>query len=203
MGKFQVGAFVAVNGVLFVLGAYLLNPLAFVCSAPVFLLLLSYSYWKRFSFLAHWFLGFAIGMSPLGAWIAVKGEFALFPIVLGLILMFWMGGFDIIYATQDEEVDRKMGLHSIPAKFGQKKALVIALASHILMLFCAVFLGGYFALPWPWWAAFGCMALAIFYIHGFRKSNDLDALNRDFFVANVAVSLLVLLGLGGCVYVLS
>jgi 4-hydroxybenzoate polyprenyltransferase len=71
------------------------------------------------------------------------------------------------------------------------------------MLFCAVFLGVYFALPWPWWAAFGCMAFAIFYIHGFRKSNDLDALNRDFFVANVAVSLLVLLGLGGCVYVLS
>jgi 4-hydroxybenzoate polyprenyltransferase len=200
MGRVQVGLFVAVNGALFVFFAWLLNPLAFLCSAPVFLLLLSYSYWKRFSFLAHWFLGCAIGMSPLGAWIAVTGEFALFPVLLGVILMLWMGGFDIIYATQDEEIDRQMGLHSIPARFGQKNALRIALASHILMLAVAVFFGAHFELPWPWWAAFACMALAIFYIHGFRKSNDLDALNRDFFVANVAVSLLVLLGLGGCVY---
>ena len=74
-------------------------------------------------------LGFAIGMSPLGAWIAVRGEFAIFPIFLMFILMLWMGGFDIIYATQNEAIDKELGLHSVPARFGRKKALQIALGS--------------------------------------------------------------------------
>ena len=94
LSKASVIAFLAVNGVLFVLFAALLQPLAGLLALPVWLLLLSYSYWKRFSWLCHWFLGFAIGMSPLGAWIAIRGEFAVFPIFLLVILMLWMGGFD-------------------------------------------------------------------------------------------------------------
>ena len=118
LSKASVIAFLVLNGILFVTFAALLQPLAGMLALPVWLLLLSYSYWKRFSWLCHWFLGFAIGMSPLGAWIAIRGEFALFPIFLLVILMLWMGGFDIIYATQDEEIDRAMGLHSVPARFG-------------------------------------------------------------------------------------
>lgn len=195
LSKKSVVAFLAVNGVLFVLFAALLQPLAGLLALPVWLLLLSYSYWKRFSWLCHWFLGFAIGMSPLGAWIAIRGEFAVFPIFLLVILMLWMGGFDIIYATQDEEIDRAMGLHSVPARFGRKQALQIAFWSHVAMLALCVTFGVFWGMGIPWWAVTGLMTAAILYIHLFRKSDDLDAMNRDFFLANVAISVLVMAGL--------
>ena len=195
LSKKSVVAFLAVNGVLFVLFAALLQPLAGLLALPVWLLLLSYSYWKRFSWLCHWFLGFAIGMSPLGAWIAIRGEFAVFPIFLLVILMLWMGGFDIIYATQDEEIDRAMGLHSVPARFGRKRALQIAFWSHVAMLALCVTFGVFWGMGAPWWAVTGLMTAAILYIHLFRKSDDLDAMNRDFFLANVAISVLVMAGL--------
>lgn len=195
LSRRSVYAFLAVNGVLFVAFAFLLQPLAGALALPVWLLLLSYSYWKRFSWLCHWFLGFAIGMSPLGAWIAIRGEFAVFPIFLLVILMLWMGGFDIIYATQDEEIDRQMGLHSVPARFGRKRALQIAFWSHIAMLVLCVAFGLVWSMGLPWWIVSGLMAAAVLYIHLFRKSDDLDAMNRDFFLANVAISVLVMVGL--------
>ena len=195
LSKASVVAFLAVNGVLFVAFAALLQPLAGLLALPVWLLLLSYSYWKRFSWLCHWFLGFAIGMSPLGAWIAIRGEFAVFPIFLLVILMLWMGGFDIIYATQDEEIDRQMGLHSVPARFGRKRALQIAFWSHVAMLALCVAFGVFWGMGIPWWVVTGLMTAAILYIHLFRKSDDLDAMNRDFFLANVAISVLVMAGL--------
>jgi len=195
LSKKSVVAFLAVNGVLFVAFAFLLQPLAGMLALPVWLLLLSYSYWKRFSWLCHWFLGFAIGMSPLGAWIAIRGEFAVFPIFLLVILMLWMGGFDIIYATQDEEIDRAMGLHSVPARFGRKRALQIAFWSHVAMLALCVAFGFVWNMGIPWWVVTGLMTAAVLYIHLFRKSDDLDAMNRDFFLANVAISVLVMAGL--------
>lgn len=195
LSKASVIAFLIVNGILFVLFAALLQPLAGLLALPVWLLLLSYSYWKRFSWLCHWFLGFAIGMSPLGAWIAIRGEFAVFPIFLLVILMLWMGGFDIIYATQDEEIDRAMGLHSVPARFGRKRALQIAFWSHVAMLVLCVVFGVFWDMGIPWWVVTGLMTAAILYIHLFRKSDDLDAMNRDFFLANVAISVLVMAGL--------
>lgn len=195
LSKKSVWGFLIFNGILFVAFAWLLQPLAGALALPVWLALLSYSYWKRFSFLCHWFLGFAIGMSPLGAWIAVRGEFAVFPIFLMFILMLWMGGFDIIYATQDMEMDRKQGLHSVPAKFGIEKSLRIALGSHIAMLALCVAFGIFWSMGWVWWTVTGLMTAAVLYIHLFRKSNDLDAMNRDFFLANVAISVLVMVGL--------
>ena len=195
LSKKSVVAFLVINGVLFVTFAFLLQPLAGMLAFPVWLLLLSYSYWKRFSWLCHWFLGFAIGMSPLGAWIAIRGEFAVFPIFLLVILMLWMGGFDIIYATQDEEIDRQMGLHSVPARFGRKRALQIAFWSHVAMLALCVVFGVFWDMGIPWWVVTGLMTAAILYIHLFRKSDDLDAMNRDFFLANVAISVLVMAGL--------
>lgn len=195
LSKASVVSFLAVNGILFVFFAFMLNPLAGALALPVWLLLLSYSYWKRFSWLCHWFLGFAIGMSPLGAWIAIRGEFAVFPIFLLVILMLWMGGFDIIYATQDEEIDRRMGLHSVPARFGRKRALQIALWSHVAMIALCVAFGFIWNMGVAWWAITALMTAAILYIHLFRKSDDLDAMNRDFFLANVAISVLVMIGL--------
>ena len=195
LSKKAVIGFIAVNAALFCLLAWLLNPLAGIFSFPVLCALAFYSYWKRFSWFCHWYLGFAIGMSPLGAWIAVRGEFAAFPIFLMFILMLWMGGFDIIYATQDEKIDKRQGLHSVPARFGRAKALKIALASHLAMLALCVIFGVYWQMGIAWWSVFALMAAAILYIHLFRKSDDLDAMNRDFFLANVGISVLVMLGL--------
>lgn len=191
----SVVIFIVMNGALFMLFAWWLNPLAFIFSAPVFLFLLSYSLWKRFSWLCHWFLGLAIGLSPLGAWIAVQGTFSAFPIVMGALLAFWMGGFDIIYATQDEDIDKQLGLHSVPARFGRPTALRMALASHGIMLFFGFLLGYAWDMGLAWWIPYTGMVAALIYIHFFRKSDDLDTLNRDFFLANVGISFMVLVGM--------
>lgn len=191
----SVIVFLVLNGIAFVAFAWLLQPLAGMLAFPVWLLLLSYSLWKRFSCLCHWYLGFATGMSPLGAWIAIRGEFAVFPIFLMFILILWMGGFDIIYATQDEQIDREQGLHSIPAKYGRKRALQIAFWSHVAMLALCVGFGAFWHMGWVWWTVTALMSASILYLHLFRKSDDLDKMNRDFFIANVSVSVLVMLGL--------
>jgi 4-hydroxybenzoate polyprenyltransferase len=196
----QVLAFIVANGIAFVLGAAFLNHLAFACAIPVWFFLLSYSWWKRFSWACHGFLGLAIGMSPLGAWIAVRGEFALFPTLLGVLLALWITGFDIIYATQDEVSDREQGLHSIPVRFGTANALKIALGLHIGMLVVGLLIAVLFPLGWPWYVSLGACVAMLVYMHGFRKTNDLDRMNQDFFLANVAISVICLVGLALVVY---
>ena len=121
--------------------------------------------------------------------------FAAFPVLMGVVLALWMGGFDIIYYTQDEMVDRELGLHSVPARFGRKVALRIALASHVAMLGAAWCLGYVFHMGLSWWIPYGLMVSALAYIHFFRASDDLDSLNRDFFLANVGISLVVFVGM--------
>jgi len=200
ISKKNTALFIIANGIAFVFFAWLLNPFAFYCSLPLFLFLLSYSLWKRFSCLSHFMLGFSIGLSPLGAWIAVSGQPAMFPAALGIMLAFWMAGFDIIYASQDIEADIKAGLHSIPVKFGVQKAMYIALLCHVVMLGISVFIGFWWNLGLPWWVAIAIIAIALLYIHIFRRTNDLDAVNRDFFLANIAVSFLVMIGLGVLIF---
>lgn len=195
-----VKGFIAVNGMLFVASAATLNMLAFVCALPVWLFLLSYSYWKRFSWACHIFLGIAIGLSPLGAWIAVRGEFALFPSLLGTLLALWITGFDIIYATQDEAKDREMGLHSIPVQFGRDGAVRIALRFHIAMIVLWIGMGFLFSLSWPWWVGASLTAIILLYIHKFRRSSDLDSLNQDFFLANIAISVVCFIALAAIVF---
>lgn len=191
----QVKIFIGLNGIAFVAVAGFLNSLALWCAFPVWVFLLSYSYWKRFSWLCHAFLGIAIGLSPLGAWIAIQGNFALFPALLGLFLALWITGFDIIYASQDIEADRELGLKSIPVKFGVQGAFKIAQFVHLAMYIVGVVIGLLFAMGMAWWSAMALTLLALLYIHFWRKSNDLDAMNRDFFLANVLISVTVFIGL--------
>lgn len=125
--------------------AYLLNPLCLILAPLAIGLFVFYSYSKRITWLCHFILGVCCGGAPVGAWIAVTGKFALVPFVLGAAVSFWICGFDIIYATQDIEFDRKEGLHSIPARFGLKGGLILARLSHLAALF---FLGlPYFLMP--------------------------------------------------------
>lgn len=119
---------------IFILAAYMLNPLCFMLSPVALFLFIIYSYTKRFTWLCHIVLGITCAGAPVGAWLAVTGKFALTPIILGAVVTLWIAGFDIIYATQDIEFDRKIGLFSIPAKFGLKGALFISTIFHFIVI---------------------------------------------------------------------
>src|SRR5262249_19849118 len=125
-------AFTVAMAALFILSAWQLNRLCFYLSFPTLAILLSYSYTKRFTSLSHIALGFAVGSAPLAAWLAVRGEFAWPPILLSAAVMFWVAGFDLIYALQDVEFDRKERLFSLPARFGIAPALRVSMLFHIL-----------------------------------------------------------------------
>jgi 4-hydroxybenzoate polyprenyltransferase len=118
----------------FTLAAYKLNPLCFMLSPVALFLFVIYSFTKRFTWACHIILGITCGGAPVGAWLAVTGKFGLTPIILGAVVTLWIAGFDIIYATQDIEFDRKIGLFSIPAKFGLKGALYISTIFHFIMI---------------------------------------------------------------------
>ena len=190
-----VACFVALNGALFVLAAFGLNDLCGILAFPTLATLCGYSLLKRFTWAAHIGLGIAEAIAPCGAWLASRGELEPFPLLLGGIVLLWIAGFDIIYATQDADVDRATGLHSIPQRFGIPGALRFALVLHLLMLALGWATGFLCALPWPWDAAFAVATLAILYEHLFRKSPSLDALNQDFFLANIVVSVAMMLGM--------
>lgn len=122
--------------ILMAVAAYMLNTLCLILLPFAIAIFVIYSYSKRFTWLCHFILGTACGGAPVGAWIAVTGEISVIPLIVGAVVCFWVAGFDIIYATQDIEFDRREGLYSIPAKFGLKKALWIARSSHVLCLIC-------------------------------------------------------------------
>lgn len=124
--------FVVINAVLFVVTAVTINSLTALLSPVALLVIMAYSYCKRFTSLAHMVLGLSLAIAPVGAYIAVRGEFALVPCVLALLVMTWCGSFDIIYALQDREFDKKEGLHSIPSKFSVRTSLYISIALHVV-----------------------------------------------------------------------
>jgi 4-hydroxybenzoate polyprenyltransferase len=128
--------FTIVNCVLFVFTTYFINPLCFYLSPVALIVVLGYSYTKRFTSLCHFILGIGLGLAPIGAYLVVAGEFALLPVLFSFGVLFWVSGFDIIYALQDDEFDRKENLYSIPAVLGRKKALTISSAMHILCIIC-------------------------------------------------------------------
>ncbi|MBD8498120.1 UbiA-like polyprenyltransferase [Paenibacillus arenosi] len=136
----EVTVFIIINYGLFILAAGMLNPLCLALSPVAVVLISSYSYTKRFTWLSHLYLGFTIASAPIGAWFAVTGEFALTPFVLGTVVMLWIAGFDIIYATQDIEFDRNAGLWSVPRVFGYEDALFIARTLHTVMVLLLILL---------------------------------------------------------------
>lgn len=165
-------------------------------SAPVLLFLCGYSYAKRFTRWCHYWLGAALMLSPIAAWIALRGEVAWPPVWLGLAVFFWVGGFDIIYACQDVEFDRERGLFSLPARIGVPQALRMAMVSHGLMLVCLGALWFSAGLGPVFLAGIVGVALLLAYEHSLVKPNDLGRVNLAFFHVNAVVSVgLLFLGL--------
>ena len=188
---FAVG-FTIVMSALFVLSAGMLNPLCLYLAPPVLAILFLYSYSKRFTALSHLVLGFAIGLAPLGGWLAIRGEFDLLPALLGASVTFWIGGFDIIYACQDVDFDRRASLHSIPAAWGIQNALRISSALHvgtIILLLAVARLSDVGSIAY---IGIGATAAILWWEHHIVQPDDLSRVNVAFFNLNGYVSLLLL-----------
>ena len=196
-GALSVGfvrAFLAASVLLFLLAAASLNRLTLLLSPVALALLLLYAYTKRFTWLSHLFLGLCLGLAPVGAWIAVRGNLETLPVLLGAAVLFWTAGFDILYALQDEAFDRKAGLQSLPARWGARPALAVSALFHVAMvaLLLAVWrLAGEGTL-----LLLGILATAggLLYQHAVVKPGDLSRINAAFFTANgfISVALCVL-----------
>jgi 4-hydroxybenzoate polyprenyltransferase len=139
--KKEVIVFTAICFLIMLIGSYQLNWICFLLSPVALFLMIIYSYCKRFTFLCHLILGVTCACAPVGAWLAVTGELSFVPLFMGAANTLWVAGFDIIYGSQDYDFDRANGLHSIPAKFGVKNALSIAMLFHVVTLICLVIIG--------------------------------------------------------------
>lgn len=174
-----------------VLAAYMLNPLCFMLSPLFILVLLSYSYTKRFTWLCHLFLGAALSLAPLGAWIAVRGSFDPGILLLCFAVMFWVAGFDTFYGLQDMEFDKKHGLNSIPSIFGVKASLMIARVFHLITIILLLSLIPVFSLNIYYFIGVVIAMALLIYEHSLIKPDDLSRLNIAFFNMNGYISVTV------------
>jgi 4-hydroxybenzoate polyprenyltransferase len=203
-GKLSVSfawAFFIVSVVLFEIAAYSLNWLTFVLSPVALISVLGYSYAKRFTSFAHLILGWSLAISPTAAWIAVRGAIDdEIPLLLSLLVMMWTAGFDVLYACQDYEFDKRAGLRSIPARFGIKNSLKISRLFHVQAFIVLVIL--YFATGLGWLALAGVVAVGalMIYQHTLVKPNDLSKMNAAFFTTNAFVSVILFITFGGAVF---
>ena len=183
-------AFTAVSCALLVLAAWELNPLAFKLSPVAIAILLSYSYTKRYTLVSHLVLGFCLGMSPIAAWIALRGDLSVAVLLLGAAVTLWVAGFDVIYACQDVEFDHKLGLHSIPKRYGIKAALYASAALHVGMLALLLAVARMEHLGWIALAGLALVATLLAYEHSIVKPSDLSRVNAAFFTVNGYISIL-------------
>jgi len=204
-GKLSVGfawMFLYVSIAVFLLASYSLNWLTFALSPVALIFVLGYSYAKRFTALAHIFLGIALAISPSAAWIAVRGSLDNeVPILLSVFVMIWTAGFDVLYACQDFEFDRRNGLRSIPARFGIKNSLWIARLFHFQAFIVLLLL--FLATGTSWFALAGVVVVGTLFVyqHSLVKANDLSRMNAAFFTTNAFVSVILLVTFGGAVFV--
>jgi 4-hydroxybenzoate polyprenyltransferase len=185
--------FTLVAVVVFFLAAWQLNPLALKLAPLAIAILFFYSFTKRFTSWSHLFLGFALGISPAAAWIAITGSLDWRMLILCAAVTLWVGGFDVLYACQDIDFDRQSGLYSIPKRFGIANALWIARVMHVGVVLLLAWLAASFGLPWPAWAGIVVVAALLAYEHSLVKANDLSKLNAAFFTVNGYISMLFLL----------
>ena len=187
----SASVFCAISAAVFVFAAWRLNPLCLALSPVALLVVLGYSYTKRFTALAHFVLGLGLAIAPVGAWIAVTGAIALPPVVLGLSVLFWVAGFDVIYSLQDEAFDRAHGLFSLPARLGARRALNVSTVFHALSL--ALLYGVFVLVHGGLLFGLGVVLAGVFLVrqHVLVKPGDLSRVDGAFFTANGWLSVAV------------
>jgi 4-hydroxybenzoate polyprenyltransferase len=190
----EAGLLTIVASIIFVFGAYQLNWTCFLLSPVALAVIFFYSLTKRFTWTSHLFLGVALSLAPIGAWLAVAGwpidlRELVIPLCLGLAVIFWLAGFDIIYSLQDREFDRAHGLHSIPVKFGVTWALRLSSLFHVCTVVFLILVGVAAKLGIIYWI--GCLAVSLILVweHRIVRPNDLSRINRAFFDFNAYVSI--------------
>jgi 4-hydroxybenzoate polyprenyltransferase len=176
--------FVIFNCIAFVVCTWFINPLCFALSFVALAVVLGYSYTKRFTPLCHLVLGIGLSLAPIGAYLAVTGRFALLPLLFSFSVIFWVSGFDIIYALQDEEFDRSNQLYSMPAWLGKARALRVSEFLHVLSTVCVVIAGVYGHFGVAYWLGIAVFAGMLVYQHAIVKPNDLRRVNLAFMTAN-------------------
>ena len=194
----QVTAAALLSAALLLFSAFMLNPLCLMLSPLAVLFLVGYSYTKRFTWLSHWILGFTDGIAAAGGWIAVRAAFDPPVYVLWLALTVWIAGFDLIYACQDVEFDRRNGLHSVPARFGIAAALTTARVCHLLTIAAFALLGWMMGLGLLYWLGVLVVAGLLVYEHTLISPRDLSKLDVAFFNVNGYISVILFFAvLGG------
>ena len=180
-----------ISGALLALSAWMLNPLCLKLAPWAALFLIGYSYTKRFTWASHWILGFTDGIAVAGGWIAVRGSFDAPAFVLWFALTVWIAGFDLIYACQDVDFDRRARLHSFPARFGVAPTLRAARVCHLLTVAAFVLLGVTTGLGWLYWAGVAVVAGLFVYEHSLVSADDLSRLDVAFFNVNGYIALIL------------
>jgi len=192
-GKINVGnyaVFLVASSALFIFSAWMLNSLAFYLSPVALAIVFFYSLTKRFTAFSHFWLGLAISIAPVGAWVAIREEISFTSLLLGAAVIFWLIGFDILYACMDIEADRANRLHSIPERFGIETALKMAFASHaVMVVFLLVLLEPTVLLGWVYLAGVALVAGLLVYEHSLIKKDDLSKVNMAFFNVNGIISI--------------
>lgn len=176
--------FVVLNCVAFVIATFFINTICFFLSPVALFVVLGYSYTKRFTPLCHLILGLGLSLAPIGAYLAVTGVFAVLPIMFSLAVIFWVSGFDIIYALQDEDFDKSQNLYSIPAALGKRRALQISKILHVLSASCVIIAGLYGQFSWLYWIGALVFCGMLMYQHSIVKPGDLSRVNLAFMTAN-------------------
>lgn len=187
----EVWVYVFLSFALLLYSANQLSPLAFRLFPVAVLVLLTYSFTKRFSWACHLFLGTALGLAPLGSWIAITNRFDLAPVLLSIGVIFWVAGFDIIYACDDYEFDRKEGLYSIPARFGIKNALIISTVFHVIAAVFILAAGLVLQLGVFYMVGVLVAVVILFYQHTLVRPDDLSKAGIAFFNLNGILSIVV------------
>ncbi len=176
--------FVILNSILFISTTWFINLLVFFLSPVALLVVLGYSYTKRFTFLCHFILGLGLSLAPIGAYLSVTARFDLVPLLFSFIVLFWTSGFDIIYALQDDSFDSEQNLFSVPAWLGKKKSLIVSAIVHLVAA-TLIIVAGLIAQFGIWyWVGASVFILLLFYQHSIVKSNDLSRVNLAFFTTN-------------------
>lgn len=189
LGFAEVWAFTIVSSSILVFAAWMLNSLAFALSPVALIVILGYSYTKRFTSLSHLFLGLALGIAPVGAWIAITGRIGFPSMILSAAVIFWTAGFDIIYALQDIDFDKKLGLFSLPKVLGAGKALVVSRVFHAFTVILLVLFGIILHLGAVYFIGVILVTTLLAYEQSLVKIDDLSKVNMAFFNMNGMVSI--------------
>ena len=186
----NVLVFVIINSLLFITTTYLINTLCFTLSPLALLIILGYSYTKRFTALCHLILGLGLALAPIGAYLAVTSEFNLIPILFSLSVLFWVSGFDIVYSLQDQDFDKTQDLYSMPVLIGKQNALRLSVLLHLTSVIFLAVAGSVAEFEKLYWIGFSIFSILLIHQHTLVKHDDLSKVNLAFFTTNGIASVI-------------